>query len=61
MTSDGWLRAEPLERAPAVGRDEHAVALALEVVADGVRERLLVLDDEDAGGLRRRRRVTPPG
>ena len=44
------LAAEALQRLPAVGGDGHRVALALEVVAHGIRQRLLILHHEDPGG-----------
>ena len=42
------LGAEPLERLAPVRRDGHHEALALQVVADGIGQRPLVLDDQDA-------------
>ncbi len=60
MTSAGWLSSEPLERSATVGRHRHDVSLSFQVVTDGVGERLLVLDDQDALTLVGHRVFMPP-
>src|ERR671910_1415524 len=56
----GWLSFRGVERLSAVGRDHDPVSLTLKACANGLRDRLLVVDDQDGLGRHVRNRIRAP-